>query len=259
MLYWRFPMRPCPVCLKPADFAVGELAVTFTAGPQTRSKYDLIHCKPCDVVYLSPLPLPQDLDAIYSAPQFDYYTEEQTPAVMEFYTGRIGALHEHLGNPEQLNVLEIGAGPAWIARAAKEALPFTTTVAQDVSPEMAARCPWVDRYLVQPAESNEIDALGPYDVISLTHVIEHLPDPLAMLRRLRPITRGVVFITAPHRPERWNGSIEQWRSYSYNHVPAHLQYYSHYGMRRAAEVTGFKVAFFSANSENGQSFEAWLE
>jgi len=95
-------------------------------------------------------------------------------------------------------------------------------------------------------------------VVSMTHVIEHLADPVEMLRRLRPITRGVVFITAPHRPAKWDGSIESWRTYSYNHVPGHLQYFSESGMRLAAAAGGFTLDYWDAKSEEGQAFEAWL-
>ena len=99
-------------------------------------------------------------------------------------------------------------------------------VAQDVTAEVADKCPWVDRYVVDSTDAPAIDSSGPYDVVSITHVIEHLTDPVGTLRRLQPVTRGMVFITAPHRPPRWDGTIESWRTYSYNHVPAHLQYVS---------------------------------
>ncbi len=251
-------MRPCPVCGKPADLKIGELPLTFV-GPQSRSAYDLVHCKPCDVVYISPLPLAQDLDEIYQrTPQFDYITEDSAAPVVEFCADRVRLLRKRLGRTPKLSVLEIGAGLSWISRAAKMVQPESLTVAQDVTPESVARCPWVDHYIVDSADSPEIDRLGPYDIISMTHVIEHLPDPVAMLRRVRPIARGLVFLTAPHRPARWNGSIEQWKTYSYNHVPAHLQYFSRYGMRRAAEAAGFDLVHWDAASEEGQAFEAWL-
>lgn len=250
-------MRPCPICQSTSSRTIGTLQNTFP-GPQSRPAYDLVECAACDLIYLSPLPLPSDLDAIYLGPQFDYYTEETIRPAVEFYGGRIRALSEALGKPQKLSVLEIGAGPAWLSRAAKEVEPASFTVAQDVTPEMAAKCPWVDRYLVTSADSSEIDAAGPYDVISLTHVIEHLPDPVGMLRRIRKINRGLIFITAPHRPVAWKGTIEEWASYSYNHVPAHLQYFSEKAMRAAAATAGLELRHWDATSEDGQAFEAWL-
>ena len=269
-------MRLCPVCSRPAAVNVGELGNTKIA-PLERTSYDLLQCRECDIVYLSPLPTERDLEILYiDELQFDYHTEENSRSVVDFAISRLRAVLERIGAAEarsllekaglkkahvkeSLAVLEIGAGLAWMARAAKRIAPGTRTVAQDITPEVADKCPWVDHYIVGSADDPRIDALGPYDVISLTHVIEHVPDPVGMLRRLRPITRGRIFMTAPHRPVRWDGSIESWRTYSYNHVPGHLQYFSERGMRRAAEAAGFTLDFWDGTSEDGQAFEAWLK
>jgi hypothetical protein len=251
-------MRPCPVCGRAAADRIGDLHSTFHA-PLIRSDYDLARCQSCDVVYLSPLPLQEDLDTIYNAVQFDYYTPESIPPMVEFYCSRMRALDAALGYPKKLSVLEIGAGPAWMSRAAKEVHPAASTVAQDVSSEMAEKAPWVDRYLVTSADAPEIDERGPYNVISLTHVFEHVPDPVGMLRRLKRVSNGLIFITAPHRPVKWGGSIEEWRKYSYNHVPAHLQYFSKRGMKTAAKRAGLRLRFWDDAAGDGQAFEAWLK
>lgn len=252
-------MRPCPVCMGVSSATIGSLDNTKVA-PFERGTYDLIRCSACDVVYLSPQPSEHDLRVLYiDELQFDYHDEESATRIVEFIRGRLQAVLAHSGLRGDPTVLEIGAGPAWMARAAKTISPGARTIAHDITAEASTKCPWVDNYIVGPADDPKIDALGPYDVISLTHVIEHLVDPVAMMRRLRPITRGVVFITAPHRPVRWDGGIESWRAYSYNHVPGHLQYFSEGGMRRAAEAAGFKLSYWDANSEEGQAFEAWLE
>jgi len=252
-------MRPCPVCSNIARVDLGELTNTAIA-PLEHSSYHLHHCRDCDIVYLSPLPTAHDLNAIYvDQSQFDYYDEERERVVTDFMANRLRDVLARLGTRQAPAVLEIGAGLAWMARAAKQISPHSQGVAQDITAEVAEKCSWVDHYIVGPDDDPRIDSLGPYDVISLTHVIEHVPDPAAMLRRLRPVTRGMIFITAPHRPVRWDGTMESWLKYSYNHVPAHLQYFSEKGMGRMAKAAGFKVAYWDASSEEGQAFEAWLE
>lgn len=252
-------MRPCPVCNEIATQDLGEITNTKIANLE-RSSYHLLHCRDCDVVYLSPLPTTRDLNVIYiDESQFDYHSDEQARIIVDFMAERLRALSDRMNLTGDPAVLEIGAGFAWMGRAAKQNFPHSRTVAQDITPEVAQKCSWVDHYIVGSADDPRIDSLGPYDVISMTHVIEHLPDPGAMLRRLLPVTRGMIFITAPHRPVRWDGTIASWRNYSYNHVPAHLQYFSEQGMRRLAEANGFNLAFWDANSEEGQALEAWLE
>jgi hypothetical protein len=71
----------------------------------------------------------------------------------------------------------------------------------------------------------------------------------------------VIFVTAPHRPVGWSdrtGEIALWERYSYNHVPAHIQYFSSKSMRRLSEAAGCTLAYWSHDHEEGQAFEAWL-
>src|SRR6185312_12230025 len=112
----------------------------------------------------------------------------------------------------------------WVSRACKQIDDTVTTVAQDVSGECARACPWVDRYHV-----GALSTLGEserYALASMTHVIEHLVDPAAMLGEIaaRIIPGGELFVTAPFRPSDWTPEkgIEGWAGYSYLHVPAHV-------------------------------------
>jgi Methyltransferase domain len=99
--------------------------------------------------------------------------------------------------------------------------------------------------------------------VSLTHVIEHLVEPVAAVRRCMTLlaSDGVVFITAPFRPRGFRDDapdLERWRTYSYNHVPAHIQYFSEGSMRRLADALGAKLVAWSDQHDGGEAFEAWL-
>ncbi len=164
----------------------------------------------------------------------------------------------------ELSVLEIGAGRAWMCRAAKQINPKARTVAQDVSAETATSCEWVDQFLVCGIEDARLDSLGRFDIISMTHVIEHLTDPLAALKRCAGLLKpgGILFVTAPHRPIGWtdaDADIEKWRSYSYNHIPAHIQYFSRAAMQKIADLSGLALVEWSDHHEDGQALEAWLQ
>ena len=150
-----------------------------------------------------------------------------------------------------------------MCRAAKLRNVASITVAQDVSPEAATRCAWVDHYVQGDIEDARLRLHAPYDVVSLTHVIEHLVDPVAVLRRCVSLLGpdGVAFITAPFRPRGWRDDqpdLERWRAYSYNHVPAHIQYFSQGSMRRLADALGVKLVAWSDRHDAGEAFEAWL-
>jgi hypothetical protein len=267
-------MRPltqftaCPVCHQPRWQARRWFGSLPSGTRRGLRRYDLVGCPECELIHLSPLPAKAALDEIYlEGVQFtsDCYTGPRADLVKEFILCRLRAL---LGwvrpGEEPVRVLEIGAGLAWMCGGAKTLDPRATTVAQDISTEGCEKCPWVDHFLVGELEERlpGIESHGPYHVISMTHVIEHLPDPVAVLRICRPLLarRGLVFVTAPYRPKGWapESPLSVWEQWSYNHVPGHLQYFNDTSMRRCAERAGLRVEYFDQTADDHQALEAWI-
>jgi 2-polyprenyl-3-methyl-5-hydroxy-6-metoxy-1,4-benzoquinol methylase len=298
-------IRPCPVCNTetPSTNLIGRLPKTFH-GALIQNEYDLAYCACKSLVYISPLPPAEDLEAIYvKSEQFSdplYTDATRVEAILEYIGGclqrmvefqaknndvvplpksgmshRLGerilrwlpaVLTEKWGDKAfaELSVLEIGAGRAWMCRSAKRYKLSAKTTAQDISSEASQACDWVDNYLVCDLNDARIDAHGPFDIISITHVIEHLNDPAATIKRCKGMLAagGVIFITAPHRPLGWKAgdqSIEPWKTYSYNHIPAHIQYFSRKSMDILAEKAGCELVYWIDQHEDGQAFEAWLQ
>jgi len=258
-------LRRCPACgARWTNLQrLGTVAVTQD-GHFSRDRFGLVHCRRSDLVYLDPLPEPGDFAEMYGGAQFgsdEYTSERRVAAMLEYYETCIGRHFRVAGFP-RFRLLEIGAGLAWVSRALKRVAPESVTHAQDVSTECAVQCPWVDEYTVGSVEDVAGRRPGPYQAISLTHVIEHLPDPVATLGVLATLLdeRGVILVTAPHRPSSW--TVEQgigpWLVYSYLHVPAHITYFSEKGLAEAAAKAGLEMRFWEASSEEGQAFEAVL-
>jgi SAM-dependent methyltransferase len=262
-------LRNCPICnARPSNAGlIGSLEANHHK--QEGREFQLTGCACGDLIYLSPAPDESDIRAMYAdSSQFDrdQYRGEFGAAADAFYSERLRALLSKMNHPRDraLRVLEIGAGLSWMCRVAKQFDPRNVTVAQDISSEVVRECTWVDHYYVATdlMKCSELQNHAPYDVISLTHVIEHLVDPVGALKLLRKLVAptGYLFITAPHRPPGWEGAngIELWRKWSYNHVPAHVQYFSRRSMERAAREAGFELTFW-ASADGEQAFEAWLK
>jgi len=252
--------KRCRMCGERGVSSIGPVAPTHPGAFQTKD-FTLQHCGKCDVVYLDPLPSAADLKVLYEdSVQFadaHYTAPDQVAKILDYYGTAVRSLHllPRAGG----RVLEVGAGLAWVSRACKAADPRIETTAQDVSAECANACPWVDRYYV-----GTLDALPerePFALVSLTHVIEHLADPAAMLHTIAAhlTPGGNAFITAPFRPSGWQRGqgIAAWRDYSYLHVPAHITYFS----RRWFELhtsPEFDIVHWDASHEDGQAFELVL-
>lgn len=243
---------------------IGVVAPTHP-GPFVVNDYRLQYCTACDSVRLLPTPSAADLRTLYQdSVQFSdstYTAPERVERMLAYYGG---CIERHRLLPTgSCSSLEVGAGLAWVSRAGKQRHLELTTVAQDLSAECVDHCGWVDRYLV-----GELDTIPPsptgagYDLISLTHVIEHLPDPASALRALSRLLgpKGKVFLTAPHRPPGWqlDQGLAPWLQYSYLHVPAHISYLSQAWMRRVAEDCGLQLLHWDAEQDGKQAFEAVL-
>ena len=270
------PCRNCPVCdipPEPADL-INSLEVNhYNQQALERKAYDLTYCACGDLIYLSPLPSREDIETMYAkSHQFDALDSVDSPyrgpraaAVLEYTTSRLLEILRVMDVPTSsfLRVLEVGAGLSWMCRAAKIVNGQNLTVAQDLTSEAVAECIWVSHYVVEDLmTSRAIDQHGSYDVVSLTHVFEHLAEPVAMLERLRGLLsdRGIVFITAPYRPLGWQRGtdVAEWQSWSYNHIPAHIQYFAQGSFEKAARAAGLEVALWDHHQDGGQAFEGWL-
>lgn len=260
-------VRSCPIGCRARGQPIGELPVT-TSAALSRTHYTLVQCGCRKLLYLSPAPTATDITTMYvNEGQFgsDYTDEARVRAILGYMDDSLERLEHRIGKqPRQpLRVLEIGAGLAWMCRAAKERNSQSVTVAQDVSPEAMGKCPWVDHYVQSEISDARLTSFAPFDIISMTHVIEHLVDAVSVVGRCFELIApdGLLFITAPHRPVGWNEdtpSLALWTGYSYNHVPAHVQYFSEQSLARLAERGGFELVYWSGDHENGEAFEAWL-
>lgn len=252
----------CPICHASAPArAIGEVAATHP-GPFAVDTWQLFECAACECVRLDPIPTAEDLRTLYErSVQFSdaHYTDPAQVARMLDYYG--SCLHR-LGLMPAAGeaMLEVGAGWAWVARALRERSAAVATWAQDVTDECATRCPWVDHYVVGTVDAVPRDVA--FRLISLTHVIEHLPDPAAMVGALasRLAPGGRMFITAPHRPEGWrrSGTLDAWRGWSYLHVPAHIAYLSRRWFEQVAARHALRLVRWDPSHEGGQAFEAVL-
>jgi len=263
MFFKRFTNPRCRTCGKRSSLQdLGQVAPTHHGTFHT-SKFSLVYCPRCETVFLTPAPTPEDLRVLYQdSDQFsdDHYTAaDQVEKILEYYDASLTGHRLLPGN--HTRVLEIGAGFAWVSRASKNLDPTTVTVAQDLSSECATRCDWVDLYHVGPLA--QMPPQASFDLISMTHVIEHLVNPRAMLEDicLRLSPHGKLFVTAPYRPRNWEPGkgIEAWRDYTFLHVPAHVTYFSRKWFEQVAPRLGMRILHWDDNHAEGEAFELVLE
>jgi len=121
-------------------------------------------------------------------------------------------------------LLEIGVGSGVFLNAASIAgfdcmgIEASTHIADHV--RRAYKVPVVQGYLEDFSSAKHH---AEFDVIVMNHVLEHMPDPKAMLHRVSALLnkRGIVHISVPNIAA-WEAKLPGWTSYE----PYHLYYFS---------------------------------
>lgn len=164
----------------------------------------------------------------------DFLLTKADPQAIGFMVDILGALRStllprHLS--ERLSLLDLGAKSAagsqligFLGQAGSFAkIKFDVTSA-DIDPTYrsyaAARHPHVE-YL----NADVFDAGRQWDIVVCSHVIEHIPDPLAFVARLRTIARRYVVLAFPYMED------------PANLIPGHLHSLGHDFLRRLAPAS----------------------
>ena len=231
-------MSPCPVCetsARPTGLAV-----------ETIQHYEVMRCPHCGLAFTTPRPTPQELvdfygDAYFNrvdeSSRFGYedYDGESWAAVNAARTwdliGRWAA--EARRSPGRL--LDVGGATGdFGARAAADGWDVVVCEVGDT-----ARAKATAKGLATVATLAEVE--GPFDLISMFHVLEHLIDPLADLRHLRGLvaTEGYLVIEVP----QWRsaGRIVRRSKWAQLKPPEHINFFTRRSLRFILERSGWRL------------------
>lgn len=166
-------------------------------------RLDLVLCPACGLGRLSPRLAPEDLPRYYAS---DYRTlirgtDRIDQAYFERGVRRGRRLIEHLRAhgalpPAGSSVLEVGAGAGGILGAFRDA--GHPVAGSDLDPQCVE---FARSQGLAVAHGEGLDALGlaPAGLIVMSHLIEHLPDPLGTLAALEPYAgeETVLYVEVP--------------------------------------------------------------
>jgi len=115
-------------------------------------------------------------------------------------------------------------------------------------------CGHVERKYHIPVHHGHVDTLpdGPaFDVVVMNHVLEHVSDPVGLLREVRRRMNrgGVLHIVVPN-VDSWESRLRGWTGFE----PYHLVYFRPTTLKIAAERAGFLVSQVSTH----ESFSGWF-
>jgi 2-polyprenyl-3-methyl-5-hydroxy-6-metoxy-1,4-benzoquinol methylase len=221
----------CPLCASAA-------ATTHIE----KNGFRLVRCTNCDLIYVSPQPSATALRAHYANPA--YFAGEADQGYANYFAMHRALRPHFLRRLRQLEARHPGGGRLLDFGCADG---FFLSLAQqrgwqvagvELSPAMAQ----VAAQQLGVPVVTDLAALdgAPFDALTLWEVIEHLPDPLALLRefhrRLQP--GGTLMLSTPNTGH-WAAQRQpdQWISYR---PPSHLIYFTAATLTRALAQAGFE-------------------
>lgn len=211
-------MTKCKLCFK-------ELKkIKQVNDAKNGEKLKIAFCECCGFVQQKDIPSSDELKIYYSHTYRQDYKKSYQPKIKHVYRAgkaaidRLEMLLCYVGNPNALNLLDIGAGGGeFVYLAARSGFS-----ASGVEPNLGYSEYARDEYGVQ-VSSATLDELPEQssDVVSLFHVLEHLAKPEETMKRIYEILNpnGYLFIEVPN--------ILQNDASPHNiYFKAHLYYYS---------------------------------
>lgn len=204
----------------------------------------LVKCKQCGLVYLNPRPTQQEINEEYSA---EYHigrllrrkpiTDDEIEYQIKKNIGRAEEIVKQFGNKGKL--LDIGCAAGFFIACLKRYGWNVTGVEISEWASKFARERLGLKVFMGSIEDIQINEY--FDVITMYHVLEHLPFPLRTLKRVSEIVTddGVLVIKGPNLDSFdrvWHG--KHWRGYD---PPFHTYHFTPETYRMILEKAGFSV------------------
>lgn len=167
--------------------------------------YDIVACESCGFRHVLPLPSLHALEREYrenyygtEKPTFLAHAGEDQPWFALAQADRLESM-ERLLPPARRRLLDIGCGPGFFLSAAKQ----RGWTAQGIEPSRQAASHARDLGVAVTEGFFGKDTaaqLGRFDAITLTNMLEHVPDPIAILEQARDCLEpgGVICVGVPN-------------------------------------------------------------
>lgn len=231
-------------CLACASSDVSHWArardVEYHSVPDT---FTYFRCNACDALSIDPVPASR-LGEIYPANYYSFAT--QRPGIVYRVKDWLdrrwfrGIIRDIPG--ASLSALDVGGGTGQqlaTLKAADARVSRTVIVDLDDKAEAVARA---SGHEYVRARIEDASLRGPFDVILLLNLIEHVQDPLAVLTKVRALLspRGVVLIKTPNY-DSLDARLFRHRNWGGYHCPRHWVIFSQPSFKRLVENSGLRV------------------
>lgn len=209
------------------DISNKKLFLTVKDYSVSQETFDLYHDATLDMLITSPQPSFENLGRYYESPDYISHTDSKRSLFEKAYHFVKGiALKNKLNlinscNPNKGKLLDIGAGTGDFLLTAKENGWYTI----GIEPSEKAKAIAIQKGLEFSATIEELES-HTFDVITMWHVLEHVPNLENQIKELKRLVKpnGTIIIAVPNfksHDAKYYGKF--WAAYD---VPIHFWHFS---------------------------------
>lgn len=159
--------------------------ILYKISPQI---FSVVRCTACGLVYVNPRPTEKEIENFYPQTYHPYQPHEETKP-----------LYKEPMNPTK-RILDLGCGSGSFLEKLHERNPSAALFGLDFSPHAAETTRRKGFPVVQGTLADAHYADNYFDEVYLKHVLEHIHDPMDLLKQIRRILKpgGSVIIMVPN-------------------------------------------------------------
>lgn len=253
---------PCIVCKKDAKIKLENFN-----GYREEERFNIYYCSSCNSSFVWPQEVDNKIyDSIYSQADFvpgynryAMYANEikNKKNALKYLAGKEAMyfavekiLLQNIAKSEK--ILEVGSGLGYLTYAIRQEGYSITGLDISADAVKKARTSFGDNYICEDVYHYAFGNLEKFDVVLLTEVIEHVPDPSAFLEALMSLLKpgGKLIISTPNKSaypshEYWNTELP----------PVHLAWLSEDSFKVISLQKNFSVSFFDFSDFNKKHFD----
>jgi SAM-dependent methyltransferase len=202
-------------------------------------EFPVVRCRSCDFIYLNPHPTTEALAGYY--PDAYYPIDEgcETPAAIAVVRGLLQRVERACpGNP--LRILDVGCGTGLFLKFARDAGHEVRGI--ELSESAVRYGKQIYGVSIETGTLETANLPGSeFDVVTMWHVLEHMPDPIAALSIVEHVLKpgGLLLFGVPNIAS-FEARVFGRRWFSLD-APRHLVHFSPDTARRAVEAAGLTL------------------
>lgn len=228
-------LAACPIC--DSTRLVLDFEGRTTLNPKDPARWRVERCEDCTLGFLNPQPSWDDLQAYYTEDYAPYSATDDVEAAAR--QARDDGEFRFVPVPAGKKVLDIGCGAGFFLRVCR-ALGAAVVKGVEPSPIAAdfSRSHGLDVFngTVDRFETGET-----FDLITVNQVLEHVPDPVATMARIKTLLApgGSIIVTVPNAACIWARKLG-WK-WDGADLPYHLMQFTPESLTRAVDKAGLTV------------------